>query len=203
MTPEIGRSRSVSLGDEVVDSRAAPVVVTPAAGRPPRRSAVSALGSLDPPDEGRHPRRVPRRASRPPRTERRRAPRRRWPPRRASGPASPASRARRRGETDAPGSSPSAGGPSSIAPRPQPFEAAHLAARPRRVRRRRPSGAAAHPTGPPPRRTGATTRTADTYAMSFSFLSGRTFTEVLAGLAFTSIVSPGRNGFGTFSSWPR
>ena len=37
-----------------------------------------------------------------------------------------------------------------------------------------------------------------TYAMSFSFLSGRTFTEVLAGLAFTSIVSPGRNGFGTF-----
>ena len=34
--------------------------------------------------------------------------------------------------------------------------------------------------------------------MSFSFLSGRTFTEVLAGLAFTSIVSPGRNGFGTF-----
>ena len=43
-----------------------------------------------------------------------------------------------------------------------------------------------------------TTRTADTYAMSFSFLSGRTFTEVLAGLAFTSIVSPGRNGFRTF-----
>ena len=34
--------------------------------------------------------------------------------------------------------------------------------------------------------------------MSFSFLSGRTFTEVLAGLACTSIVSPGRNGFGTF-----
>ena len=29
--------------------------------------------------------------------------------------------------------------------------------------------------------------------MSFSFLSGRTFTEVLAGLAFTSMVSPGRN----------
>ena len=39
---------------------------------------------------------------------------------------------------------------------------------------------------------------ADAYAMSFSFLSGRTFTEVLAGLACTSIVSPGRNGFGTF-----
>ena len=36
------------------------------------------------------------------------------------------------------------------------------------------------------------------YAISFSFLSGRIFTEVLAGLAFTSIVSPGRNGFGTF-----
>ena len=34
--------------------------------------------------------------------------------------------------------------------------------------------------------------------MSFSFLSGRTFTEVLAGFAFTSIVSPGRKGFGTF-----
>ena len=34
--------------------------------------------------------------------------------------------------------------------------------------------------------------------MSFSFLSGRTFTELLAGFAFTSIVSPGRNGFGTF-----
>ena len=48
-------------------------------------------------------------------------------------------------------------------------------------------------------RAGTTTRTADTYyAISFSFLSGRTFTEVLAGLAFTSIVSPGRNGFGTF-----
>ena len=39
---------------------------------------------------------------------------------------------------------------------------------------------------------------ADAYAMSFSFLSGRTFTDALAGLAFTSIVSPGRNGFGTF-----
>ena len=39
---------------------------------------------------------------------------------------------------------------------------------------------------------------ADAYAMSFSFLSGRTFTEVLAGLACTSIVSPGRNGFSTF-----
>ncbi len=34
-------------------------------------------------------------------------------------------------------------------------------------------------------------RPADAYAMSFSFLSGRTFTDALAGLAFTSIVSPG------------
>ena len=41
-------------------------------------------------------------------------------------------------------------------------------------------------------------RPPDVYAMSFSFLSGRTFTDALAGLAFTSIVSPGRNGFGTF-----
>ena len=29
-------------------------------------------------------------------------------------------------------------------------------------------------------------------------MSDRTFTDALAGLAFTSIVSPGRNGFGTF-----
>ena len=33
--------------------------------------------------------------------------------------------------------------------------------------------------------------------MSFSALRGTTFTRVLAGLAFTSINSPGRNGFGT------
>ena len=36
-------------------------------------------------------------------------------------------------------------------------------------------------------------RPADAYAMSFSFLSGRTFTHALAGSAFTSIVSPGRD----------
>ncbi len=66
------------------------------------------------------------------------------------------------------------------------------------------------PTGGPTRRRGGSTqhgagtddRTADTYAISFSFLSGSTFTEVLAGLAFTSIVSPGRNGFGTFFRAP-
>ena len=57
----------------------------------------------------------------------------------------------RRGGTDAPGSSPSAGGPSTIAPRPRPFEAAHLAARPRRVRRRRPLERGSPPTGSPPR----------------------------------------------------
>ena len=34
-------------------------------------------------------------------------------------------------------------------------------------------------------RAARTARPADTYAMSFSILSGRTFTEVLAGLAFT------------------
>ena len=39
--------------------------------------------------------------------------------------------------------------------------------------------------------------------MSFSALRGTTFTRVLAGLAFTSINSPGRNGFGTpfFAFW--
>ena len=47
-----------------------------------------------------------------------------------------------------------------------------------------------------------TTRTADTYAMSFSFLSGRTFRELLAGLAFTSIVSPGRKRIRHVSSAP-
>src|SRR5690606_7202899 len=38
---------------------------------------------------------------------------------------------------------------------------------------------------------------ADYIAMSFSFFSGSTFTLVLAGLAATSIVSPGRKGLGT------
>ena len=51
---------------------------------------------------------------------------------------------------------------------------------------------------PGPRRPRATSGVRQAYAMSFSFLSGRTFTELLAGFAFTSIVSPGRNGFGTF-----
>ena len=36
------------------------------------------------------------------------------------------------------------------------------------------------------------------YAMSFSFLRARIFTRLLAGLAFISMSSPGRNGFGTF-----
>ena len=34
--------------------------------------------------------------------------------------------------------------------------------------------------------------------MSFSFFSGRILTRVDAGLAATSMSSPGRNGFGTF-----
>ena len=41
------------------------------------------------------------------------------------------------------------------------------------------------------------THTAIYMAISFSFFNGNTFTLVLAGLAATSIVSPGRKGFGT------
>ena len=121
-----------------------------------RRAFAGALCGLNawlagPPREGRHPRRVPRRAPRPTKG-------------RAPTSASPAVAAaarfrarlagapsRRRGGTDAPGSSSSAGGPSTIAPRPRPFEAAHLAARPRRVRRRRPLERGSPPDGFPPR----------------------------------------------------
>ena len=96
------------------------------AGRPGAdgwRTHEAAPWLAGPPGEGRHPRRVPRRAPRPPKTERRRAPRRRWPPRRRFRARSRRGRGRSRRRT--------------------------WAARPRRVRRRRPRGRGSPPTGSP------------------------------------------------------